>query len=91
MHGKGHFKQQRLDGVIEQMLASAENNKAQNARQKQSGVDLTAGALGRVPYNKLRKGAHGHDLKVELTFRGFTDWKYPIDYPIAVKANKDLT
>ena len=26
-----------------------------------------------------------------MTARGFTDWKYPVDHPIAAKANKALT
>ena len=47
--------------------------------------------MGRVPYNKLRKGPHEHDLIVELTSRGFSDWKYPVDHPIPAKANKELT
>ena len=74
IHGKGHFKSQRVEGVLEDMLAAAENNKAENVRQKQTGVDVTAGALGRVPYNKLKGKDHKDDLNEELTARGFTDW-----------------
>ena len=85
IHGKGHFKQQRVDGVIEDMLAAAGNNKAENVRQRQTGVELTAGALGRIPYKSLKKGDHLDALRLELTARGVTDWKYPVDHPKAGK------
>ena len=85
---KGHFKKQRIGGVIDGITATAEQNKASNVRQKTSGVQDTLETKGLIAYSKVTKTLYWEDLKVELTHRGFNEWNYPADH--ATKANQPL-
>ena len=84
----GHFRKQRIAGVIDGITTTAEQNKASNVRQKTSGVQHTLETKGLIAYSKVTKTLYWADLKAELTHRGFNGWNYPADHE--TKANKPL-
>ena len=87
LHGE-HFKHQRVDDLIEDVIVVAERNKADNVRQKTTGVPLTMAQLNLIPYSKVLKALHTNDLITELQFRGFVSWKHPSNHD--KKADKRL-
>ena len=85
----GHFKEERIGGVIDGITATAEQNKASNVRQKTSGVQLTLESMGLIAYSKVRKGPHLDALKAELTHRQFDGWLHSEEHE--TKPNQPLT
>ena len=79
---KGHFKRERVQGQIDAVTETAEQNKTTNTRQKNTDVDLTMVALELTEYRKLKKDDHTKDLIVELKHRGKgdSDLVYPPDH-----------
>ena len=82
-----HFRKERLAGVIDSVIATADKNKPSNVRQKATGVTFTATNLDVFRYSWLVKADHMELLEAELKHRGFKDWIYPSDH---AKAGKKL-
>ena len=87
----GHYRNERIQGIIDDIMDSADRNKADNVRQKTTGVDLTAENLNVIQYTWLLKKEHTDFLKAELKARGFVAWKHPKNHPKKTKKGKDLT
>ena len=77
---EGHYKKERVDGVVDELVEAAEKNKVDNVRQRAEGVHSTAVAEGLILFSKLRKDLHLDDLVTELKHRGFVEWVHPIDH-----------
>ena len=79
---KGHFKKKRIAGLVDAMVETSEKNKVENARQKTTGMTVTAGNLDDdvIQWKWIYKKEHTEFLKAELRARGYADWKYPADH-----------
>ena len=87
---KGHFKRERVQGQIDAVTETAEQNKTTDARQSAAGVDLTMVALELTEHRKLKKDDHTKDLTVELKHRGKGDSDLVCPPDHEKKANKPL-
>ena len=83
-----HQRKERVAGVIESVMETAEKNKAPNVRQKTTGVTFTPANHDVFQHRHLLKDAHAALLEEELKHRGFTDWNYSGDH---AKAGKKKT
>ena len=82
-----HQRKERIAGVIDSVMETAEKNKASNVRQKATGVTFTPANFGVFEYKHLVKASHAALVEEELRYRGFTDWNYGDDH---AKAGKKL-
>ena len=64
-----HFRNERVDGLIDSVMSVAEKNKPENVRQQMTGVLTTAAAAGLIQCSKLNECLHCNDLIAELQFR----------------------
>ena len=89
---KEHFRHERVGRLIDEVTESAESNKVDNVRQRETGILPTAAAAGLISYSTIKKNM-GHEpcLKEELSFRGFTAWLHSIDHEDEKKRGKTLT